>query len=434
MQIVAARACDDIHRGPVGQARGKVEVHGGDLKLLDYFLRKAHGGAAVADGHNAASINRNARTATAVAHCLTQNRHERAVVAPPRCRRRAGLELCQFQKVPAIQREAFGLSPCDDARYLIGVIAKLWRGAAHGDCFGRRADMHGEIDRRGGTCFDKHLAAEALESRRFGEHFIDSRGQSWRAVVPFGRGYELAARLSLLVRDYDAGSENRRSGGVSDDARYGLAGRLRVHRCECESDDLRSEVYEENLFHCSPVQQRSLRQADAPQQVPKPGVGAERHESLIYVNELHVGVAQFDGLIEPLEGFILQPKLGIVCGGPDQSCAMQSISVEKNSFRFWITRGGIFSLDSCSQLFCTAIFHFLRKRRRALQPVFGSPECGEQLGESFSFHALALISQSHTAMSWVTHRAAQGGYFTVLGECLIITTRRRQRPCQIAMH
>src|SRR5712691_12033538 len=109
MQIVAARACDDIHRGPVGQARGKVEVHGGDLKLLDYFLRKAHGGAAVADGHNAASINRNARTATAVAHCLTQNRHERAVVASPRWRLSARLELGQLQEAAALERQALNL-------------------------------------------------------------------------------------------------------------------------------------------------------------------------------------------------------------------------------------------------------------------------------------------------------------------------------------
>src|SRR5438445_5728152 len=184
----------------------------------------------------------------------------------------------------------------------------------------------------------------------------------------------------------------------------------------------------DNLLHCSPVQQRSIRQADAPQQVSKPGVGAERHESLIDLNELHVGFAQFDGLTEPLEGVILQPKLGIVGGGPDRSrsrCNVQSISVEKNSFRFWITRGGIFSLDLCSKLLCTAIFHFLRKRLCALQPVFGRPECGEQLCESFSFHALALMSQSHPAMSWVTHRATQGGYFTVLGESLIITTCRR---------
>src|SRR6266404_8021807 len=95
-------------------------------------------------------------------------------------------------------------------------------------------------------------------------------------------------------------------------------------------DELQAEDRKDNLFRRSPIQQSSLRQPDAPQQVSKLGVGAERHESLIYLDELHVGVAQFDGLIEPLEGFILQPKLGIVGGGPDRSCAMQSISVEKN--------------------------------------------------------------------------------------------------------
>src|SRR5438132_13263255 len=88
--------------------------------------------------------------------------------------------------------------------------------------------------------------------------------------------------------------------------RYGAGGSLRADGSE--GDELQAEDRKDNLFHCSPVQQRSLRQADAPLQVSKPGIGAERHESLIYLDELHVWVAQFDGLIEPLEGFILQPK------------------------------------------------------------------------------------------------------------------------------
>ncbi len=49
-------------------------------------------------------------------------------------------------------------------------------------------------------------------------------------------------------------------------------------------DELQAEDRKDNLFRCSPVQQRSPRQADAPQQVSKPGVGAERHESLIYLD------------------------------------------------------------------------------------------------------------------------------------------------------
>src|SRR5712664_4146486 len=425
MRTVAARACDDIHRGSVGQARSKVEVHGGDLELLDYFLRKAHGGAAVADGHDAASVNRNARTAAAVAHGLAQNRDKCAVVASPRWRLCAGLQLGQFQKATPIEGQPLDLWARDHAADVMSVVANLRRGGVNGHGLSAGTQLHGEVDSRGAARFDDRLSREAVKSWRFGSHLVNSDQQNWGAVVAFVRSYQRALRGGLLVRDHYPSARNRRSCRVGDDARYGAGGSLRTDGSE--GDELQAEDGKDNLFHCSPVQQRSVRQADAPQQVSKPGVGAERHESLVYLDELHVEAAQFDGLIEPLEGFVVQPKLGIVGGGPDRSrarCNVQHISVEKNSFRFWITRGGIFSLDSCSQLLCTAIVRFLRKRRRGLQPVFGGPERGEQFGESLSFHALALISQSHPAMSWVTHRATQGGYFTVLGECLIITTRR----------
>src|SRR6266481_3070707 len=183
MQIVAARACDDIHRGPVGQARGKVEVHGGDLKLLDYFLRKAHGGAAVADGHNAASINRNARTTTAVAHCLTQNRYERAVVAPPRWRLRAGLELCQLQKAASIERQSLDLWAGHDAADLMRIVANLRRGGVNGHGLSAGPQLHGEVDSRRATCFYDGLAREPLKSWGFAGHLVYSGQQNGRTVV-----------------------------------------------------------------------------------------------------------------------------------------------------------------------------------------------------------------------------------------------------------
>src|ERR1700694_509225 len=97
MQIVGARACDDINGRAVREASCKVEVHGGDLEFLNYLLRKAHGGAAGANGHDAASINCYPRATTAVASGLAQNRHEGAIIAPPSWLLCSGLQLGQLE-------------------------------------------------------------------------------------------------------------------------------------------------------------------------------------------------------------------------------------------------------------------------------------------------------------------------------------------------
>src|ERR1700716_2995911 len=145
MQLVAAGTRHDVYGATCGYSSREIKIDRGNLEFLYNLLRETHRRPAVPDLHYTSAVNRHSRGAPVISHWGTQQRDKSTIITGSRGVLRARVYVCQLQKVPAIQREAFGLRPRDHARDLIGVIAKLGRGGADGHCFGGRADMRGEI-------------------------------------------------------------------------------------------------------------------------------------------------------------------------------------------------------------------------------------------------------------------------------------------------
>jgi len=158
---------------------------------------------------------------------------------------------------------------------------------------------------------------------------------------------------------------------------------------------------------------------------PNRAVGSGAHESLIYRMNSMLGLRNSMALSRPLEGFILHPKLAYSAAVQISPALMQTSPWEKKLLFASDNHRVIFSRSTrAARLFWHGSFHLHRKRLLALQPVFGSPIAARSSARASSFHALALISQSHPAMSFGTHRATQGVHFTDWASASIITTRR----------
>jgi hypothetical protein len=137
MEIVATRPSNYIDRpGECGAGR-EVEIHTGDPKLLNSFLRKTHSGAAVPHSHDAAAIDRDPSAATVVASSRrTQDRHKHPVAAGARRRLTARLELRQLKKAAAVQRQVLDLTAADPAADGVGIVLHLGCGGVHRDRVG----------------------------------------------------------------------------------------------------------------------------------------------------------------------------------------------------------------------------------------------------------------------------------------------------------
>ena len=157
---------------PVGDTGREVEIHGRDLELLHHFLREAHRRTGIADRRDAAPIDRDPRSPTAVAARRVQNRHERAIVVVARRRLNARFELGQLEKAAAVQRQAFDLTARDQAIDGGRIVVHLRRGGIHGHRLLHVPDTQVEIRGGGDASLDGGSANHALETWSLDAHLI----------------------------------------------------------------------------------------------------------------------------------------------------------------------------------------------------------------------------------------------------------------------
>ena len=77
------------------------------------------------------------------------------------------LKLSQLEETAPIQRQAFNLAPRRDAADLVAVMTDLWRSGLDRDGFRDVSYCQDEIHSCCGTCLDKRLAPQALETGAF---------------------------------------------------------------------------------------------------------------------------------------------------------------------------------------------------------------------------------------------------------------------------
>ena len=193
--VVAAGARHNVNRAVARQAGRDIEVDGRELELLHDLLRHLKDHARVAGDGDARAVHRH----PAISHarnCLesgAEKRNKDAIVVEAGRVRDARFQFCQFEEVPAVERQVFDLLATDEAAHLMAFGVDQCGGGIHRYLFAHRADLESEVEGGSGPGLDGGRTFQKIISYRFCRDVVITWRQQRCVVIAFSSGGHISA-------------------------------------------------------------------------------------------------------------------------------------------------------------------------------------------------------------------------------------------------